>query len=347
MEIVWELLWDALKDALLVLPFLFVVYLLIEFIEQKWMFAGRAKRLLRGKLAPLIGTGMGLIPQCGFSVMATNLYLSNNLTIGTLIAVFISTSDEAIPIMLGSGANAWKILPILGVKVVFALFMGYMLDLVFRKKNAERLSLGEETRRQKMEMHEHAHEAKEEVYDPATKSTISVEPEPHDHDHDHEHEDDDLDDHETEMGCCHHKLEHTGKLRGKDAVKAYLLHPFVHSLKVFAYILLINVAFGTLLYFVGEEKIAAFLEASGFWQPFVAGLVGLIPNCAASVIVAQLYALGGLTFGSCVTGLSVNAGIALALLFRKGKNWKESLLIVAILYLSGVVLGIALTPIPL
>lgn len=342
MEIVWDILWDALKDALLVLPFLFVVYLLIEFIEQKLMFASKAKRMLRGKYAPLIGTGMGLIPQCGFSVMATNLYLSNNLTIGTLIAVFISTSDEAIPILLGTGANAWKLLPILGVKVVFALIMGYTLDLVFRKKNAERLSLGEDLRRKKAE--EHAHdEEKEEVYDPATKSTIVVESEEHDHEHDHDH---DEDEHEVEVGCCHHKLEHNEKLKGKEAVKAYLVHPLIHSLKVFAYILLINIAFGTLLYFVGEEKISAFLESSGFWQPFVAGLVGLIPNCAASVIVAQLYALGGLTFGSCVTGLSVNAGIALALLFRKGKNIKESLLIVAILYLSGVILGVALTPIP-
>lgn len=342
MEIVWDILWDALKDALLVLPFLFVVYLLIEFIEQKLMFASKAKRMLRGKYAPLIGTGMGLIPQCGFSVMATNLYLSNNLTIGTLIAVFISTSDEAIPILLGTGANAWKLLPILGVKVVFALIMGYTLDFVFRKKNAERLSLGEDLRRKKAE--EHAHdEAKEEVYDPATKSTIVVESEEHEHDHEHDHDDDE---HEVEMGCCHHKLEHNEKLKGKEAVKAYLVHPLIHSLKVFAYILLINIAFGTLLYFVGEEKISAFLESSGFWQPFVAGLVGLIPNCAASVIVAQLYALGGLTFGSCVTGLSVNAGIALALLFRKGKNIKESLLIVSILYLSGVILGVALTPIP-
>ncbi|MBR1747267.1 MAG: arsenic efflux protein [Clostridia bacterium] len=368
MDIVWEILWDALKDALLVLPFLFVVYLLIEFIEQKLMFARKAKHLLRGKFAPLIGTGMGLIPQCGFSVMATNLYLSNNLTIGTLIAVFISTSDEAIPILLGSGADAWKLLPILGVKVVYALLMGYLLDFIFRKKNAERLLQADEARKHRLEEHEHESDREGEIYDPATGATLAVtegatgevvevhdehhhhaHDGPHDHDHEgHEHQlDEDGDEHEVEMGCCHHKLEHTGKMTKKEAIKAYLLHPFVHSLKVFAYVLLINIAFGTLIYFVGEDKIAAFLESSGFWQPFVAGLVGLIPNCAASVIIAQLYALGGLTFGSCVTGLSVNAGIAIALLFRKNKNWKESLFIVGVLYLSGVILGIALTPIVL
>lgn len=352
MEIVWEILWDALKDALLVLPFLFVVYLLIEFIEQKLMFARRAKRLLRGKFAPLIGTGMGLIPQCGFSVMATNLYLSKNLTIGTLLAVFISTSDEAIPILLasGGGADAWKLFPILGVKILFALFMGYLLDFIFRKKNAERLSIAEETRKERIEEKNEHSEKTEEVYDPATKQPIVV---PHEHAEGEEHEhdrgeiDEDGDEHEVEMGCCHHKLEHGEKPHGREALKAYLLHPLIHSFKVFAYILVINIAFGTLLYFVGEEKISAFLESSGYWQPFVAGLVGLIPNCAASVIIAQLYALGGLSFGSCVTGLSVNAGIALALLFRKNKNVKESLFIVGVLYLSGVLLGVLLSFIPI
>ena len=95
-----EVIIDSLIDSAKVLPFLFVVYVLIEVIEKKLMFASKAKRLLRGKYAPLIGVGMGLIPQCGFSVMATNLYLSKNITVGTLLAVFIATSDEAIPILI-------------------------------------------------------------------------------------------------------------------------------------------------------------------------------------------------------------------------------------------------------
>lgn len=301
-----EVIIDALRDSALVLPFLFVVYVIIEIIEHKLMFASKAKRMLRGKYAPLIGVGMGLIPQCGFSVMATNLYLSGNITVGTLIAVFIATSDEAIPILLSNADTAWKLLPMLGIKVLFALFMGYLLDLIFRKKNEEKFRIkdGEEPEEQGGEQ-------------------------------------------EEEIGCCHHELKRAdGRTDRKQNLKEYLLHPLIHSVKVFIYILIINFVFGTIIYFVGQDKINAFLSESGWYQPLVAGLIGLIPNCAASVIISQLYILGGLSFGSCVTGLSVNAGIAVALLFRKGKNIKENIFILAVLYLSGVVLGLILTPVP-
>lgn len=310
-----EVIIDALRDSALVLPFLFAVYVLIEIIEKKLMFANKAKAVLRGKYAPLIGVGMGLIPQCGFSVMATNLYLSRQITVGTLIAVFISTSDEAIPILISNPSTAWKLLPMLGIKVLFALFMGYLLDLIFKKRN-ERIFAG-------TLIEEHGHEG---------------------HEHDHEHKEEE---HEEEIGCCHHELKKTdGKGSKKDILKEYLFHPFVHSIKVFLYILIINFAFGTLIYFVGQDKIAMFLSESGWYQPLIAGIIGLIPNCAASVIISQMYVLGGISFGACVTGLSVNAGIAIALLFRRNKNVKDSLFILAVLYISGVVLGLALTPIP-
>ena len=277
------------------------------------MFAAKAKRLLRGKYAPLIGVGMGLIPQCGFSVMATNLYLSKNITVGTLLAVFIATSDEAIPILISTPATAWKLFPMLAVKVIYALFIGYLFNVIFRKRNEEIFRAKDEEEREKAARHEDSHEEEEE-----------------------------------EIGCCHHELKKDdGKCRDKKEIfKDYVGHPLIHSIKVFVYILIINFAFGTLIYYVGQEKITLFLAESGWYQPFVAGLIGLIPNCAASVIVSQLYILGGISFGSCVTGLSVNAGIALALLFRKSKNLKDNLFILAVLYLSGVILGLALTPIP-
>jgi len=303
-----DVIIDALVDSAKVLPFLFAVYLLIEIVEKKLMFASKAKALLRGKYAPLIGVGMGLIPQCGFSVMATNLYISRNITVGTLIAVFIATSDEAIPILISNPATAWKLFPMLCVKVVYALMIGYLLDFIFRKRNAEIFRIADEKREHGKEPHEHK---------------------------------------EEEVGCCHHDLKKdTGVRDKKDILKDYLFHPLVHSIKVFLYILIINFAFGTLIYFVGQEKITMFLAQSGWYQPFIAGIVGLIPNCAASVIISQLYVLGGISFGSCVTGLSVNAGIAVALLFRKNNNIKDSLFILGVLYLSGVVLGLILIPIP-
>lgn len=308
-----EVIIDSLIDSAKVLPFLFVVYVLIEVIEKKLMFASKAKRLLRGKYAPLIGVGMGLIPQCGFSVMATNLYLSKNITVGTLLAVFIATSDEAIPILISNPDTVWKLFPMLAIKVIYALFIGYLLDVIFRKRNEEIFRAKDEEELEKATRRE-----------------------------DNSEED------EEEIGCCHHELKKDDGRRHdkKEILKDYIGHPLIHSIKVFVYILIINFAFGTLIYYVGQDKITMFLAESGWYQPFVAGLIGLIPNCAASVIVSQLYILGGISFGSCVTGLSVNAGIALALLFRKSKNLKDNLFILAVLYLSGVILGLALTPIP-
>lgn len=309
-----DVIVDSLIDSVKVLPFLFAVYVIIEIIEKKLMFASRAKKLLRGKYAPLIGVGMGLIPQCGFSVMATNLYLSGNITVGTLLAVFIATSDEAIPILISNADTAWKLLPMLAIKVLFALFVGYLLDLIMKKRNEEAFRIKDEEELAKHQNGE-AHDEEE---------------------------------HEEEIGCCHHELKRDdGRKKDKAQIlKEYVGHPLVHSVKVFIYILLINVAFGTLIYYVGQDKITMFLAQSGWYQPFVAGLIGLIPNCAASVIISQLYVLGGISFGSCVTGLSVNAGIAVALLFRKNKNIKDTLFILGVLYLSGVILGLALTPIP-
>ncbi len=300
-----DVIIDSLIDSSKVLPFLFAVYVIIEIIEKKLMFATRAKKLLRGKFAPLMGVGMGLIPQCGFSVMATNLYISRNITVGTLIAVFISTSDEAIPILLSSPSTAWKLLPMLGVKILYALFIGYLLDLIFWKRNVAIFTSSEE-------------KAKEEVHE------------------------------ESEIGCCHHELKRDeGEQNNKkDILKTYLLHPLVHSVKVFLYILIINFLFGTLIYFVGQDKITVFLSQSGWYQPVIAGLIGLIPNCASSVIISQLYILGGISFGSCVAGLCVNAGMGVALLFRKNKNIKENLFVLGVLYLAGVLLGFILTPIP-
>lgn len=292
-----EVLLDAALDSLELLPFLFVVYVFIEVIEKQLMFAERANRLLTGKFAPAIGVGLGLIPQCGFSVMSANLYLAGKITLGTLLAVFISTSDEAIPILLSNADTVAKILPILGIKLVLALFIGYFVNIIF--KDAKFGSLF-----------------------PSDKK-IPIE--------------------EEAFGCCHHPLVKDRTVSRRDLAKTYLLHPLIHSLKIFLYIFVINIIFGSLVFYVGRDKIAVFLAESGLWQPFVAGLIGLIPTCASSVIITQLYALGGLTFGSCVAGLSVNAGIGMAVIFRQC-SIKESLFILCMTYLPSVFAGVLLTP---
>lgn len=319
-----EVLLDSLSDSALVLPFLFAVYLLIEILEHNLIFANRTKYLLQGKLAPLMGAGIGLIPQCGFSVMATNLYLAGKLSLGTLIAVFIATSDEAVPILIADGDTALKLLPMLAFKVIYAVFIGYLTDLIVNARKRKKIETETAPQREGYEDFTEGNVANDEVK-PLTDA-----------------------DEETEKGCCGHKLEYKKDSAegAKEKLKTYLLHPFIHSLKIFLYVFVITFLFGTLIYYVGEDKIAVFLSKSGWWQPFLTALVGLIPNCASSVIIARLYVMGGLTFGSCLAGLCANAGIGLALLFRRNKNFAESLIVAVVLYVSGVAVGLALSPIP-
>lgn len=319
-----DVLIDSLLDSALVLPFLFAVYLLIEILEHNLMFANRTKYLLQGKLAPLMGAGIGLIPQCGFSIMATNLYLAGKLSLGTLIAVFIATSDEAVPILIADGDTALKLLPMLAFKVIYAVFIGYLTDLIAKARKRKRAETEMTPQR-------------EDNNYPTENDTASAISEPLTDDNA-----------ETEKGCCGHKLEYrkTSSDGTKEKLKTYLLHPFIHSLKIFLYVFVITFLFGTLIYYVGQDKIAAFLSGSGWWQPFLTALVGLIPNCASSVIIARLYVMGGLTFGSCLAGLCSNAGIGLALLFRRNKNFAESFIVALVLYFSGVAVGLALSPLP-
>ncbi|HOO22793.1 MAG TPA: putative manganese transporter [Clostridia bacterium] len=309
-------LLDALKDSALILPFLFVVYVLIEFIEQRYIFGLKVKKVLKGKAAPLIGAGAGLVPQCGFSVMAANLFLSGNITLGTLVAVIIATSDEAIPILISNFNRAGDLLPILGIKLLFAIAAGFFADFlankVFKKDVCDLMS---------------EPKVKEEVY-----------PDEDDHDHGHKEEEEEIE------GCCHHKIKEKDSARiGKaEWAKTFLLHPLIHSLKIFAFIFLINFAFGLLLGYIGEAALMSFLSRTSWYQPILAGLIGLIPNCASSVIIAQMYVLGGLSMGACITGLSVNSGIAFAVLFRKSKNKAAVLVLLLSIYIVSVLLGILL-----
>lgn len=326
----------ALKESIIILPFLFVVYVLIEFIEQKYVFGLKIKRVMRGKLSPVIGAGVGLVPQCGFSVMATNLYLTKNITLGTLVAVFIATSDEAIPILISNFESAGDLLPILGIKLAFAIIAGYFTDFVtakYQKKDylayMEKQSLNLATKHHKNESLEHNNHTHENL----------------EHNH-HVHGHEEVIKHDEEIvGCCNHKIKkETTKEEGKaEWVKNMLLHPLIHSLKVFAFILIITFIFGLLIEWIGEAVLMSFFARTSWYQPFLTGLIGLIPNCASSVLVTQMYVLGGISMGACITGLSVNSGIAVAVLFKKSTNKLGVVLLMLCIYLASVILGIGLT----
>ena len=297
----WDWLLDALIDSAKLLPFLFIAYILIECIEALTAKKVGSAKFYKGRWAPLVGASFGMLPQCGFSVVATDLYSKSKITVGTLIAIFISTSDEAIPILLSNMTSTkvlYMLLALIGAKIVIGVVSGYLIDFITQKiiktKPIE------------------------------TAAQLPQEDEHHEHEHDHEHCENQKDE-IIHKGCCGHEIEEDHM----HPAKQYVLHPLIHTLKIFAYILIVNIAFGALVYFVGEERIADFLTGAKYFAPLFAVLIGLIPNCASSVVLTNLMLIGGLNFSACLAGLIVNAGIAYLVLFKQNKNQKANISIIA------------------
>lgn len=331
-----DYLVDALLDTLKLVPWLLIMHVLIEVFEYHAVSKIKLNKALRSPFAPLIGGVCGILPQCGFGVVAADLYSRKSIRLGTMIAVFIATSDEAIPIMLSAPTadSVVKLVILLGFKLAAALVAGYFLNFILRKR--ELTEIGDDTVVVRgchhHELGEHTHE--------------------HDHEEDHDHEDRI---HDTETGeiAEANEAEESGKEISPTASKAkkfdfkcFVLHPLLHTLTVSGYILAVNIVFAVILYFVGEARLVSFLEQAKFFQPLLAGLVGLIPNCASSVIIAQMFSVGTLTLGAAFAGLSVNAGLGLAVLLRKNKPFRSNILIAVGLYAYSVIVGTLLTLLP-
>ena len=280
-----EVLLDTGIDALKLLPFLFITYLIMEYIEHKT--GDKTKNIIKksGKWGPVFGAILGIFPQCGFSAAAANLYAGRVITLGTLIAIFLSTSDEMLPILISEAAPIDIILKILATKLVIGIIAGVVIDFVgqaFKKKK----------KKQENE------EAGEEIG----------------HICEHEH--------------CH--CEKEGIL--KSSIK--------HTLNIFVFIIIISLIMNIAIYFIGEENISNLILNMPVVGPLIAGIVGLIPNCASSVILTQLYLQNVISVGSMIGGLLVGSGIGILILFRVNENFKENIKIVTILYLIGVLSGI-------
>ena len=323
----WHVILEALSHTAKILPFLFIVYYLIELFEYKNTKKIKNSGLFKGKASPAIGAVLGCVPQCGFSVVSTDLFTKQKLSIGALIAVYIATSDEAIPIMVSNPKSIGWMFLMIGIKIVFGIVLGYLTillhGLIFKKKNQSEAHLVKN-----IESHEHKHEDDEH--------------EEHEHgNNNHEHEDDEHHNLETENieqdlhgGCCHHHVQ----------TKSFdWLHPMLHCIKIGIFILVINILFGFITHiWVGEQRLMSFLNQSKNFQPVLAVLIGLIPNCASSVVLTELFILNGLSFGSLLAGLCVNAGLGVVVLVKQNKNWKENLFIVLMLIIPSLILGFAL-----
>ena len=282
MQEILEMLQDTAIDTIKLLPFLFITYLIMEYIEHKT--SNKVKDVIKksGKFGPLLGAIVGIFPQCGFSVSATNLYAGRVITLGTLISVYLATSDEMLPILLTEAVPAGTIFTILGIKLVLGIVAGFIIDFVIRMFRKEKVEEQEEKIEEICE-HEHCH---------------------------------------CEEGIVTSAIKHT--------------------LNITIFIFFITLVLNGIIAYIGEDTIAHFISKNVILGPIVAGLIGLIPNCASSVILTELFISNVISMPVLISGVAVNAGVGLLVLFKTNKNVKENISIVGLLYGIGVIAGIIL-----
>ena len=283
MEIFLHALSHAWGDSVKMLPFLYLAYLLIEWLERH--HGARIEQALAGggRWGFVPGAALGCVPQCGFSAVASNLYASRVITPGTLLAVFIATSDEAIPLMAAEPSQWGSLAVLIVCKAVFGMVGGALLDVPLRRVLPASLYGGYAGHADGVDCHE-------------------------------KHE------------------EHSG----------IWLAALRHTVEIFLFILLFSLLIGLAFEWVGEDTITAALAGMGVLQPMLTALVGLVPNCAASVLLAQLYMEGAITFGSLFAGLTAGAGVGLAVLWRVNPSWKQNLFMTGLLWGLGAAAGMLL-----
>ncbi|MBE7020732.1 MAG: hypothetical protein E7411_04785 [Ruminococcaceae bacterium] len=270
----------SFQDNIKILPFIFLMYIIIEYIEHK-NNTDLSHFLMKAKgPAPLYGSILGAVPQCGFSVIASDLYAKRALSLGTLIAIFISTSDEAVPILLANPHKAHLVINVILIKIIIGTLFGLLIDLFYKRKTVHGCN--------------------------------------NEHEHHHFH------------GNC------------ESCDKGFFKSAVIHTVKIFIFIFIAGFILTYFTELIGEEKLSHFLLKNSFLQPFIASLIGLIPNCAPSVILTESYISGMLDFGSLIAGLSSSAGVGLMILCKENKNFKENLIIILLLFLIGGISGCVL-----
>ena len=273
MHLIYHSFLHSFSDSIKILPFIFLMYILIEYIEHK-NNTDLSHFLMKAKgAAPLYGSLLGAVPQCGFSVIASDLYAKKSLSLGTLIAIFIATSDEAVPILLANPHKAYHVVNVILIKIIIGTFFGFFIDLFFKRN----LSRGCDK----------------------------------EHEHHHFH------------GNC------------ESCDEGFLKPAVIHTVKIFIFIFIASFFLTVFTEIMGEDKLSEILLKDSYIQPFIASLIGLIPNCVPSVILTESYISGMLDFGSLIAGLSSSAGVGLMILFKENKNLKENFIILLLLFLIG------------
>ncbi|MCI8433417.1 MAG: arsenic efflux protein [Lachnospiraceae bacterium] len=272
----WDIIADTLFDVIKLLPFLFLTYLAMEYLEHR--AGGKAEALIKkaGRFGPVIGGVLGVAPQCGFSAAASNLYAGRVITLGTLLAIYLSTSDEMLPVLISEKAPLGLIGKLLLAKAAVGMLAGAAVDFLLRKRNVPAGG--------------HIHDICEQEH-------------------------------------CH-------------CEKGIFRSAISHTAQIALFILLITFLLNLALHFAGEDALARLVLNRPVLGPVLAGLVGLIPNCAGSVVITQLYLEGVIGTGAAMAGLLSGSGVGLLVLFRVNHNKKENLTILGLLYGIGVLAGI-------
>lgn len=359
MDLLLHFIEHALEDTLALVPFLFVTYIALEALEHA--AGARANAVVRraGAAGPVAGALLGVVPQCGFSAMAATLYAGRVVTLGTLVAVFLSTSDEMLPMLVAERVDAGLLFRVLGLKVLVALITGVLADLAIRalRKNArvhaflrrtvlsvrrdgteadvvDQMAEGGETAEHICRLceqdhcgcgHDHAH-----VHGGERGHDCGLE-------HGHGHADGHV------AGCGHdhdhgHDHSHPGGRFG--IVGSIVMSAVSHTVQVSLFIFLVTFALVLVLETVGEDALAAFLSGNQLLAVFASALVGLVPNCSASVVITQLYLEGVLGFAPLMAGLLTSAGVGYLVLFRTNRHPRENAVIVVGLFLVACVWGL-------
>ncbi|MBR4943307.1 MAG: arsenic efflux protein [Clostridia bacterium] len=306
-----ELLLHALQDTAPLLFWILLMYFAVELLESNADLS-RVNRL-GGKLGPLVGSATGLVPQCGFSVMAAKFYEQKYITLGTLLAIFMATSDEAFIIMLSSGEGAVWLLPTLAVKILVGVAVGYGADFLMKLLGRKQVCVEIPTT---------------ENNEPTSVKEYFIQQY--------------IAEKDVDVKCS------CGRSHAGDSVwKKYVLYPLWHTLKVGGFIFLVNFVLTAIIHSVGEETFSAFMLKNRFVQPLITCLIGLIPNCASSVVITETFLGGGITFGACVAGLCVNAGMGFVVLLKNMRQWKRNLLLISACYAVSVSVGMILNIFPL
>ena len=316
MDLFVDVLLDSVLDTVKLMPFLLVTYIIMEAIEHST--EGKAERLIAraDKSGPVVGALLGALPQCGFSAVAATLYAGRVITAGTLVAVLLSTSDELIPVFMANRAEMSRLVAIVGIKVVIGLVVGLLVDVVLRVLH--RAGDG----------HPHIAELCERAH--CHCATIDDE-EPEEHGHSDEH------DHAEHSHHHHHHHAHDGSHAWWHILRSAL----VHTAEVSLFIFVITLVFGLVIETIGQDALAAALGSHPVRATFLSALIGLIPNCGASVAITQLFIDGTLATGPMLAGLLVSGGMGLLVLFRTNADQVQNIEIATFIYFVGVVCGLA------